>query len=318
MIIGLIAMVGGCNKKSDDQTTGKVEVITTLFPLFDFAKQVGGDLVQVSMLIPPGVEVHSFEPRPGDIIKIEKANLFIYTGDVMEPWVQRVLTGIESKRLSIVDASQGVILTETEQHHEHGNADKHVENHHEGEKGNHHHGKLDPHIWLDFVNAQKMVDTIAASFASKDPTHKDAYLKNASAYKAKLDDLDRRYRQTLATCEKKVIIHGGHFAFNYLARRYGLIYESAYSGSPDSEPTARRLIELRKKLKEHGLDTVFYEELIEPRMADVIAKDTGSKLLKLHGAHNISKDEIDQGVTFIQLMEQNLINLKAGLKCREN
>jgi len=305
IIIGLMFTVCGCTKKPDEHAAGKIEVVTTLFPLFDFAKNVGGDIVRVSLLVPPGVEVHSFEPKPGDILKIKKADLFIYTGDVMEPWVQRVLSGIASERLRIVDVSKGIVLTE-------------IAHHHENENDGHHHGKLDPHIWLDFGNAQKMVDTIAASLISKDPAHKETYLKNASLYKTKLDDLDRTYRQTLATCKKRVIIHGGHFAFNYLAKRNGIEYESAYPGTPDAEPTTRRVIELKKKLKEHGLDTVFYEELIEPRMADVLAKETGSKMLKLHGAHNITKEEMDQGVTFIQLMEQNLTSLKTGLQCQGN
>lgn len=316
--IGLAIMVGGCHKKTDDNATQKIVVITTLFPLFDFAKHIGGNKAEVSLLLPPGVEAHSFEPKPGDIARIEAGNLFIYTGDEMEPWVKKILSGINSKRFQIVNAGSGIVLQETEQHHEHGNAEKHTENHHEVEETDHHHGRLDPHIWLDFANAQKMVDTMAAGFVTKDPANRDFYLKNASRYKAKLDDLDRRYRQAMATCDKKVIIHGGHFAFNYLAKRYGLIYESAYSGSPTSEPTAKRIIELKAKLKKHGLDAVFYEELIEPRMAGVIAKETGSRLLKLHGAHNVSRDELEQGVTFMQLMEQNLENLKAGLQCRGN
>ncbi|HEX2967394.1 MAG TPA: zinc ABC transporter substrate-binding protein [Syntrophorhabdaceae bacterium] len=317
VIIAVVAPVGGCHKKTDDGAKGKIKVVTTLFPLFEFAKQIGGHKAEVTLLLPPGVEAHSFEPRPGDIIKMEAADLFIYTGDEMEPWVKRVLSGIEPKRFQIIDASSGIALQETGQHHEHESAEKHAENHSLDEKSDHHHGKLDPHIWLDFSNAQKMVDSMTAGFVTKDPANKDFYLKNASTYRAKLDSLDHRYRETMATCKKKVIIHGGHFAFNYLANRYGLIYESAYAGSPDSEPTPKRIIELKTKIRKQGLDTVFYEELVEPRMSDMIAKETGCKLLKLHGAHNVSKDEI-QDVSFIQLMEQNLENLRVGLQCTKN
>jgi len=135
-------------------------------------------------------------------------------------------------------------------------------------------------------------------------------------YNAKLADLDREYRETLAACQKKVIIHGGHFAFGYLARRYGLTYEAAYGGSPDAEPTARRLVEMKNKLKQYGVDYVYYEELITPRVADVLARETGAKLLKLHGVHNISKEDMNQGVTYLQLMAQNLTNLKTGLQCQ--
>jgi zinc transport system substrate-binding protein len=316
ILIALTVAVGGCTKKPEEPATGKVKVMTTLFPLYDFAKNVGGDLVHVSLLVPPGVEVHSFDPKPGDILKITGADLFIYTGDIMEPWVQKLLSGFGSERPVTVNAGKGIVLAGIEQHHKHDKEAEHPENHDKGDESEHHHGGLDPHIWLDFANAQRMVDTIAEGLASKDPAHAETYQRNASAYKAKLDALDTAFRKALATCEKRVIIHGGHFAFNYLMTRYGLVYESAYSSSPNAEPTARRLIELRKKLEEQGLDTIFYEEIIEPRMAEVIAKDTGSKLLKLHGAHNVTKDEMERGVTFIQIMEQNLVNLKAGLKCR--
>ncbi|WP_038002656.1 metal ABC transporter solute-binding protein, Zn/Mn family [Syntrophorhabdus aromaticivorans] len=310
--------IWGCAKRVEDSPKGKVRVMTTLFTIFDFARNVGGDAVEVSLLVPPGVEVHTFEPKPQDIIKTKDTDLFIYTGDAMEPWVRTFLKSVDSSLLVVVDASHGIVLSKVKHGHDHGDKDSHHDDHHHGEEAaHHHHGNLDPHIWLDFANAQKMVDTIAEALAAKDPGHKETYLKNASNYKAKLDALDRAYRQTLATCQKKVIIHGGHFAFNYLAKRYGLDYESAYPGSFDAEPTPRRLIELRKQLKEHGLDTVFYEELIDPRTAEIIAKDTGSSVRKLHGAHNVSKEEMDRGVTFLQLMEGNLEGLRAGLKCKE-
>ncbi|OPY64235.1 MAG: High-affinity zinc uptake system binding-protein ZnuA precursor [Syntrophorhabdaceae bacterium PtaU1.Bin034] len=309
-------ITAGCQKKAE-LPSEKLKVVVTLFPLYDFSKNIAGDRAQVSLLLPPGVEVHSFEPRPGDIIKMKEADIFIYTGDAMEPWVQRLLPSVGSDRLKVIDASKGIALAKIGPHDNEGDHGHHHEGEHEGEEDHHDHGDLDPHIWLDFANAQKMVDTIADGLAAKDTAHKELYGRNATAYKEKLASLDQRYRETLATCEKRHIIHGGHFAFNYLARRYGLEYESAYPGSPDTEPSVRRLVELRKKLKKHGLDTVYFEELINPRTAEVIAKETGSKLLKLHGAHNVTKEEMDQGVTFLQLMEHNLTSLRLGLKCTE-
>jgi zinc transport system substrate-binding protein len=317
-LIIFVFIVAGCHTKTPSPSE-KLKVIATLFPLHDFAKNIAGDHAEVSLLLPPGMEVHSFDPKPGDIVKMKNADVIIYTGDAMEPWVQRLLPLIDPKRTVIIDASKGITLArmspqEAEKGHHHQDNDHHEEA--EEAHSHHHHGGLDPHIWLDFANAQKMVDTITDGLAQKDPVHKELYSTNAATYKAKLDSLDRKYRETLATCEKKHIIHGGHFAFNYLATRYGLEYESAYPGSADSEPSVRRIVELRQKLKKYGLDTVYYEELLNPRIAEMLAKETGSKLLKLHGAHNVTKEEMEQGVTFIQLMEQNLDSLRAGLKCK--
>lgn len=315
MAIVLAVFVTGCRGKAPS-TPGKLKVVVTLFPLYDFSRNIGGNYADVSLLLPPGVEAHSFEPRPGDVVKMRGADVFVYTGDAMEPWVQRLFPAIGSERLEIVDASKGVAIARSGHNDVH--EDEEAGHHHESADAGHDHGDLDPHIWLDFANARTMVDTIAACFAGKDPAHRGDYERNATAYKKKLEALDREYRDTLATCEKKVIIHGGHFVFNYLARRYGLEYQSVYPGSPDTEPSVKRLVEMREKLRKYGLDTVYFEELINPRVAEVIAKETGSKLLKLHGAHNVTKEEMEGGVTFIQLMEQNLKSLRTGLKCKDD
>ncbi len=188
---------------------------------------------------------------------------------------------------------------------------------HKQEEGHkHNHGKYDPHIWLDFSNAQKMVDNILEGLIGQDPANKDFYIANAAEYKTELQKLDGRFKNALSRCEKDTFIHGGHFAFDYLASRYNLRYISAYEGSPNAEPTLKRIIALKKEIQNRNILYVYYEELITPRIADVLARETGAKLLKLNGAHNISKDELEQGKTFIQLMEENLSNLKVGLQCR--
>jgi zinc transport system substrate-binding protein len=291
LVIALFTL--SCEKKDNKVTEEKkLKVVTSLFPLYDFAKNIGKQRADVTLLLPPGVEPHSFEPKPGDILKINEADIFIYTGRFMEPWVEDILKGIRSQGPLIIDSSKVIRLTEES-------------------------GKMDPHIWLDFSDAKKMVVNILDGFLKKDLANKDYYLKNAEEYKKKLDELDKKFRDSLSSCQKDIIIHGGHFAFGYLAKRYNLKYLSAYKGfSPDAEPTPRNLIELSKKLKEHNIKYVFYEELITPKVSEAIARETGAKLLMLHGAHNVTKDEMDRGVTFISLMEQNLNNLKVGLECQ--
>ena len=295
----------GCQKK--EQTPlgqQRLQVITTLFPVYDFTRNVAGDKANVTLLLPPGVEAHSFEPKPGDILRISSAGLLIYTGKYMEPWIENILKGVDSKNFLIVDASRGITLLESGSDMDD-----------EGHKEKHGHGKLDPHIWLDITNAQKMVDNILEGLSRKDPANSDYYTKNAQVYRAKLDEIDKKYREVLSSCRQKVFIHGGHFAFGYLAKSYDLHYMAAYKGSPDAEPTPRRITELKKMLKTYDIKYIYYEELITPRVAEVVSKETGAVLLKIHGAHNVSKEEMDKGITFLSIMEDNLKSLQKGLGC---
>lgn len=293
-------MFPSCAQKSEKGAgEKKLKVITTLFPLYDFAKTIGGQKAEVVLLLPPGVEPHSFEPKPGDILKIHEADLFIYTGKFMEPWVEDILKGIQRQSLLVVDSSKGVALIETTR-----------ERH--GRKSG-----VDPHIWLDFSNAQIMVDNILDGIVKKDPANTAFYQKSAEEYKTKLRELDKRFKDLFATCKKNVFIHGGHFTFAYFAERNHLKYLSAYKGfSPDAEPTPRNMVELSKKLKQYGVTHVYYEELITPRIAETIAQETGATLLMLHAAHNIAREDLEKGVTFLSLMERNMQNLRIGLQCQ--
>ncbi|MBF0506169.1 MAG: zinc ABC transporter substrate-binding protein [Nitrospirae bacterium] len=290
-----------CGRRAENAPhSGKLQVVSSLFPLYDFAKNVGGDRADVSLLLPPGVEPHSFEPRPEDIIKLGKADIFIYTNNYMEPWINDILKGINNPGLVIVNSSKDIELLKEED-----------------EEEAQEHGGRDPHVWLDLTNAAKMVDAICDGFVKKDPVHKEFYRQNAESYKAKLLALDKKFSESLAGCKKKIFMSGGHYSFGYLAKRYNLRYLPAYYGfSPDAEPNPKDLIKLSKELTRNGLHYIFYEELVNPGVARTIAGETGAKLLLLHGAHNISRDELDRNITFLSIMEHNLENLKEGLECR--
>ena len=306
IIILTALFLTSCQKDAKNSVEQKkLKVVTTLFPLYDFAKNIGQQKADVSLLLPPGVEPHNFEPRPNDITRIQNSDLLIFTGKYMEPWVDNLLKGIDTKRLTVVDTSRDIIfIRRTGSHDE-------AEHTHQEESGS-----PDPHIWLDFSNAVKMVDAITTEFIAKDPQNKDFYAKNSHEYKKKLEELDKKYKDTLLRCRDNVIIHAGHFAFGYLAKRYDLKYESAYKGfAPNAEPTPKRLVELTNNVKKHDVRYIYYEELITPKIAEVISKETGCGLLMLHGAHNVTRKEMDSGVTFVQLMEINLENLKVGLQC---
>lgn len=304
----LCLMLPSCGKKETaDSGKKRVAIVTSLFPLYDFARNIGQDNADVTLLLPPGVEAHSFEPRPADVVRINKADIFIYTGKFMEPWVDAFVKSVTNKSLLVVDSSTDVKLIS--QSDKFPDEDEHV--------GHQHVGAMDPHIWLDFSNAQKMVNNICGAMIKKDPQKKDFYLKNAADYNYKLSRLDEEYRTTLTGCKYHTVMYGGHFAFGYMAKRYNLTFISAYKGfTPDSEPTPKNMAELIEKIKQSGIKYLYFEELISPKVAEALAKETGAELLSLNGAHNVSKDAITRGDTFISIMQKNLENLKKGLECQ--
>jgi zinc transport system substrate-binding protein len=305
----LICFLAACRKGGEQPAgAGRLQVITTLFPLYDFARQVGGDRVDVLLLIPPGVEPHNFEPRPEDLLRLAKADIFIYTNKFMEPWAAGILKGVDNRNLEVVDASAGITLipvSEAGGHEDHGD-----------EPGHHHEGGMDPHVWMSIPNAERMVENVRDSLVRKDPAGADVYRKNAAAYLKKLQDMDHRFRKGLADCSTRTFLHGGHYAFGYLAKEYGLTYLAAYAVTADSEPTPKKMMALVDLMKKDSLHAIFYEELLSPRVAETIARETGAQLLKLNGLHNVTRDDLASGATYISLMEANLDNLRRGLSCR--
>lgn len=297
----LILIIPSCHQKSEKVIMGeeKLRVVTTLFPLYDMAKNIGGDKAEVSLLLPPGVEAHSFEPKPSDTIKINKADIFVYTGKFMEPWADDTIEGVINKKLFVIDASRGTKMISEVFH----DADELA-------------GSLDPHIWLDFDNAKIMVNNILRAFVLKDGMNKNFYEHRTRDYNAKLTKLDTSFKKALASCKGKKIVYGGHYAFGYLSRRYGLKYVATQGISPDAEPTANHLVKLVEQIKKDKIKYVFYEELTSPKIAKTIAAETGAKLLLLNAAHNLSKDQLNQGISFFEILKKDLDNLKVGLECK--
>jgi zinc transport system substrate-binding protein len=290
----------------------RTRVVATLFPLYDFARIIGHDRVQVSLLLPPGVEPHAFEPKPSDVAKVAQADVFITTGPAMEPWAEKIVKGLRHPKLLVVDASQGIALMKME-----GGQDEAGHSPGRESRPGHDHGlrDVDPHIWLDLENAAMMVDTLTDALVRARPLDEALFRKNAEAYKAELRALDDAFAAGLSKCPKREFIHAGHYAFGYLARRYHLTYRAAQGFVPDSEPTARQLAILARQVRASGLKVVFFEELVEPRVARTVAREADAELLMLHGAHNLTRQDFDKGANFISIMQGNLVNRKRGLEC---
>lgn len=303
----LLTGISGCSREKHKDST-KLQVVATLFPLYDFARIIAGDRAEVSMLLPPGMEPHSFEPRPNDIVRISSAGLFIYTSRYMEPWAASIIKGIDNRKLQVVDSGQGIsflTVTHDDEHDAHGG-------HHEsgGREA------FDPHIWLDFANAGVIVNNILAGFVAADPQHAAAYRGNAERLKTRLAELDQRYRVALSSCESRVFLHGGHYTFGYLARRYGLVYRSLSGISSESEPSAARMAAMVRQIRSSGVRYLFAEQMLSPRLAETLANEAGVSILRLHGGHNLGRDDLLRGMDFIALMDNNLTTLQKGLACR--
>lgn len=304
IIICVYVLVKFNQNKNTQIQTNKIVVITTLFPLYDIAKNIGQDKVEVTLLLPPGVEAHSFEPKPSDIVKINKADIFVYTGKFMEPWAEDIIKGISGKDVKIINSSIGVKMAKEE---ESGHKDDSA----------HYDGGFDPHIWLDFDNAKIMVDNFTKIIIEKDPVNIDYYQKNADEYKNQLTKLDDDYKNTLANCKNNTIIYGGHYTFGYLASRYNLKYLSTQGISPNTEPNARDLIQLVKQIKKDNIEYIFYEELASSKIAETLVNETKTRMLLLNGAHNLTKEDFKNKVSFFLVMRDNLNNFKVGLQCLE-
>lgn len=293
----------------------RIKIVTTVFPLMEFAKAVCGEKGEVYLLLPPGAEVHTWRPRPSDIVRLSSADLFIYIGANLEPWVHDLLESVKRSGLHILEASQNLpdhesseLPSHRDEPHESGKHERHGE--HEE------HGEMDPHIWLDFELDQVIVDKIAAHVSEMKPDYATVFKKNARTYKQRLQSLHQKYRTGLKSCQNRTLILGGHSAFGYLAQQYNLHQISLYGMSPDSKPTPRTLVEVVEMAKKHSVKFIFFETYVSDDLAKVLAKEVGVRTLVLNPGANLTKEELRSGMSFFDIMDKNLENLRHGLGCR--
>ncbi len=271
----------------------KMAVVASFYPMFEFARQVGGERVTVRNLTPAGAEPHDYEPTPGDIIAINSAKVLVYNGAGLEPWVKKLLPQVPPRVLK-VNATEGIRLTTVTS----------------GEDR----GRLDPHIWLDPILAQRQVDNILAGFVRADPDGKAAYEANAMKFKQKLAALHDRIQKTLGQCRTKVFV-ANHAAFGYFARRYGLTQIAISGLAPETEPSAGKIREVLRLVRQHKLRVIYYETLTSPRVASVIAREVGARVLVLDPLEGLTDQDLKQGKDYLSVMDENLRNLVQGFDC---
>lgn len=297
LIIGAIFIALG-NINKDNKQRDKITVVTSLFPEYDFVKQIGKDKVDVKILLPPGTESHTYEPTPKDIVSINEADMFIYTSNQMEPWAEKIAESIDSKDTIILQAGQDINLIEIEHDHEEGN-EEHA---------------TDAHIWLNPLNAIKMVENITDKLCEISKENEEYFRSNANAYIEELKKLDTEIEETVKSSKTKKLVFGGEFAYIYFLNRYNLEYATAYDGCGEgAEPSAKKIKEIIDTMNNEKIPVIFYEELSAGKIAKMIAEETDAKALVFNTAHNVTNADLENGVTYISIMRENVDKIKVAL-----
>lgn len=288
-LLGLTAIVFIVLASSKSKTiqTDKISAVASFYPLYDFAKNVGGDKVEVTNITPAGAEPHDFEPSPQDLVKIQKADVFVYNGAGFEPWVQKVNTKLA------VNTSESIDILEGDEEDE----------------------PFDPHIWLNPNLAMTQVDNISKALIKADLLNKIYYENNAKNYKQKLSSLDQEFAKALKSCISRTIVTS-HSAFNYLAKRYNLEVVTISGISPDEEPSLKAMTEIVKIAKKHNVKYIFFETLVSSKLSETIAKEIGAQTLVFNPVEGLTDDELNQGLDYISIQRANLQNLKLALQCK--
>ncbi len=284
-VLGLLGLLYWGFSRPEKQTDDKLAVVVSGYVPYTLARQIGGDKINLSMLLPANAEPHSFEPVPGDMLSVRRADVFAYVSPRIEPWAKDVLSAA-GPQTRVVEAASVV-----------------------EESG-------DPHVWMDFTNAGKMAALLAASFAEKDPQNEAFYQANLAAFQAELAALDADFRRVLQHCQSREVVHVGHLAFKNLTSNYNLSLSALAGSSHDGEHSARKLADLVKFIRQKNIKTIFTEETLSPRLSAAVAEETGAQILPLYTVEHVSKGDFARGATYGELMRRNLENLQRGLECK--
>jgi zinc transport system substrate-binding protein len=289
------AVAAGC---SDMQTknNGKLQVYTSMYPLADFAEKIGGKHVQVTNMVPSGVEPHEFEPKPRDMMQLQNADVFIYNGAGFESWAENAQSALGENAIT-VNSTKSIDLKASESH--------------QREDG-HDHGGVDPHVWLDPVLAKKQAAAIRDALEKKDPQHRKEYEANYQKLAQRLDTLDQQLKKITKQAKRKEIIVS-HAAYGHLAERYGL-KQIAISGlSPSQEPTVKDLKRVVEEARKHRVKYIFFETLVHPKVEKSVQDEVGARALTLNPLEGLTKDQESRGEDYFSIMEQNAKNLAIAL-----
>mgnify|MGYP005783949125 FL=1 len=315
---------------------GRLQVAATIFPYYDFLRQIGGDRIGLQLVVPAGMDSHSFEPTPADMIAMQEADILVCNGGAMEQWVSQVLSSLDTGGMEVLTMMDYVDVVEEELVEGMEDADHGHDHSHEEDEAYDHSREGDPdvggqavfdpedghaleiaydeHIWTSPVNAITIVEILCDALSQADPENREYFEANAAAYTQELADLDARFRRIVENGKRRMFVVADKFPLRYFADTYGLSYRAAFSGcSTDTEPSAKTIAYLIDQVREQEIPAVYYLELSSHRTAEIIGEETGAASLLFHSCHNVTRREFDGGVSYLQLMNQNAVNLEIGL-----
>ncbi len=304
-LLSLAILLCGCSAvQTEPEKDGtKLQIVCSSFPAYDFAREIAGDRAQIRLLMKPGSEVHSYEPSPKDVIRIQESDLFICNGGESEAWVgslidESINTLYMMDCVEAVEESDEGIYAADHEEHEHG----------------HEEAELDEHVWTSPLNAVKIVEQISDRLCEIDAENSREYLINCEMYKAKLLELDIQLRTTVLQAERHTLVFADRFPMRYFTLEYGLDYYAAFPGcASETEPSAKTVAFLIDHVRSEGIPAVLYMEFSNEKMADVICEDTGCKKLPFYSAHSVTAEQFEAGVSYLELMQINLESLKEAL-----
>lgn len=309
LLCSLSFQLSGCGNMTSGRD-GRLKVVSTIFASYDFARQIGGTVADITMLLKPGVESHSYEPSPKDIVTIQECDIFIYTGGENDAWVDSILETMDTTHMTIIKMMDLVDTYEEEtvegmEIHEHTEDDEHE----------HDHEELDEHVWTSPVNAITICEAITKAFIDADSDNGDVYEANSKAYIKELKKLDETFRKIVGTSDRRVVVFGDRFPLRYFVEEYNLEYYAAFPGcSSETEASAATIAFLIDKVKEEEIPVVFKIELSSDSMANTIAEDSGAKVLTFNTCHNITSEEFENGENYLTLMYKNANALKEAVQ----
>lgn len=306
LLIGALAFFFPVGMK--EAKPSKITVSVSTFSLYEAARAVAGEALDIRTIIPLGSDAHMFSPTPKEVAAISSSALFIYSGAGFEGWAEPLKNTLPAS-VGVLDMSRHVTLIESEEEHGEHHDDVHEEEDH------HEHGAYDPHYWLDIDNMILMTRKLEGEFSKLSPGNAERFHKNTAAYVAELQKLKSEYVQGLRECKNRVLV-SNHDAFGYLAHANKLENVSVIGLSSDEQPSAKNIADIVALVNEHGIKTVFFEALINDNVAQTIARETGARAVSLQPLENISEDELKSQETYLSIMRQNLHKLREAMECR--
>ena len=309
-----VSLVGcGPRQRAED---GKLQVVCTVFPYYDFARQIGGDDVDVTLLVAAGKETHSFEPTPLDVIAVSESDVFLYNGGESEAWVEDILSAA-GENIDVMLPLMPQVSALAEEWAE-GMEGGHDDHDHDHDSEDHSHDsddiEYDEHVWTSPVLAKTLCQAICDALCQADPAHQEGYQSRLTDYLAQLDQLDEAFRDTVAAGQRRLLVFGDRFPLLYFCKEYGLGYRAAFHGcASDTEPSLATLKYLIDKVEEAHIPVVYTIELSSRKVAQAIAETTGAKVLTFQSCQTVSRQDMEAGATYLSLMWENVEALKEGL-----